>query len=112
MWIRLKRLAILIAGWAFVLLGIVGIFLPFLQGILFMLVGLILLSTEYLWAQRLLGKIRARFPKLQLKLEKAADYANLWLRRIKRLVREEKNAKNPDGQTQAGSEPQGKKEGS
>jgi uncharacterized membrane protein YbaN (DUF454 family) len=59
----LKRVLILVAGWAFILLGIVGLFLPILQGVLFLLIGLLLLSSEYVWAHHLLGKLRARFPE-------------------------------------------------
>ena len=32
---QLRRIAILIVGWLFILLGVVGLFLPFLQGFLF-----------------------------------------------------------------------------
>lgn len=60
----LKRIAIIITGWVFIALGIAGLFLPVLQGILFLLVGLVVLSTEYHWARRLLGYVRTRFPKL------------------------------------------------
>jgi len=42
-----KRIVVLIAGWSFILLGIVGLFLPFLQGVLFILVGIIILSAPY-----------------------------------------------------------------
>ncbi|MFN3467638.1 MAG: PGPGW domain-containing protein, partial [Candidatus Brocadiales bacterium] len=59
-----KRILVLVAGWIFILLGIAGLFLPFLQGILFLLVGLYLLSREYAWAGRLLHKIRERYPKV------------------------------------------------
>lgn len=61
---RVKRLAVLLVGWAFILLGIAGLFLPVLQGILFLLIGLIILSTEYVWAHKLLSKVKARFPKI------------------------------------------------
>jgi uncharacterized membrane protein YbaN (DUF454 family) len=40
----LKRALLLICGIAFILLGIVGLVLPFLQGILFIAIGIILLS--------------------------------------------------------------------
>src|SRR2546427_10937372 len=43
-----KRVLVLIIGWSFILLGIVGLFLPILQGVLFILIGLIILSSEYL----------------------------------------------------------------
>ena len=47
---RVKRYAILILGWVFIFLGILGLFLPILQGILFLTIGLILLSRESVWA--------------------------------------------------------------
>ena len=52
----------MIVGWSFIVLGILGLFLPFLQGILFLLVGLIILSKHYKFAQRWLDKLKNRFP--------------------------------------------------
>ena len=75
---RAKRLAILIAGWAFILLGIAGLFLPVLQGILFLLIGLIILSSEYVWAHKILMRLKARFPKLAVH----ADAAQLRAERL------------------------------
>jgi uncharacterized protein len=49
-------------GWGFILLGVIGLFLPILQGVLFLLIGLLTLSSEYVWAHRLLLKIWNRFP--------------------------------------------------
>jgi uncharacterized membrane protein YbaN (DUF454 family) len=77
-----KRILTLIAGWIFILLGIVGLFLPMLQGVLFLLVGLIILSSEYVWAHNLLNKIRNRFPKLGRTADRATEKATAWLRRI------------------------------
>lgn len=68
-----KRLIIIVTGWAFLALGIVGLFLPFLQGILFILIGLIILSKEYHWAGRLLARARTRFPKLDAWIGKVHD---------------------------------------
>ena len=59
-----KRLAVLLLGWGFILLGIAGLFLPVLQGVLFLLIGLIILSSEYVWAHKLLQRLRRRFPSL------------------------------------------------
>jgi uncharacterized membrane protein YbaN (DUF454 family) len=70
-----KRAAIMATGWAFLVMGIVGLFVPFLQGILFLLIGLVILSTEYHWARRLLGKVRTRFPKLERIIQAAHDTA-------------------------------------
>jgi len=75
----LKRVVILTLGWAFVLLGILGLFLPILQGILFILIGLIILSTEYIWAHRLVEKLKVRFPKIAQKAHEASARAHRWL---------------------------------
>ena len=68
---RAKEILSLITGWAFILFGIVGLFLPFLKGILFLFVGLVILSSEYVWAHRLLSKIRSRFPRVTARLDNA-----------------------------------------
>ncbi|HEY7911513.1 MAG TPA: PGPGW domain-containing protein [Blastocatellia bacterium] len=68
---RIKRLAIWWLGWAFIVLGILGLFLPILQGILFLLIGLSLLSNSSPWAARLLGKARERFPKISKTYDEA-----------------------------------------
>ena len=77
-----KRVAVLLLGWGFVLLGIAGLFLPVLQGILFLLIGLIILSSEYVWAHRLLMRLRQRFPGLSNKAEEAQVRAAAWMRRV------------------------------
>jgi uncharacterized protein len=77
-----KRVLVLIAGWGFILLGIVGLFLPVLQGVLFLLVGLIILSSEYVWAHHWLAKLRQRFPKIGRTADRATEKAAAWLRRI------------------------------
>ena len=70
-----KRFAIIAIGWLFIALGVVGLFLPVLQGILLLLIGLVILSTEYHWARRLLGSVRNRFPKLDSVIKAAHDKA-------------------------------------
>jgi uncharacterized membrane protein YbaN (DUF454 family) len=72
---RLKRAAIHVTGWAFILFGILGLFLPILQGILFILVGLFVLSSVSPWAERLLHKLRSRFPKTSKKFDEAKSRA-------------------------------------
>lgn len=64
---RVKRLVIWWLGWAFVVLGIVGLVLPILQGILFLLIGLSLLSQQSPWAARVLRRLRERFPAVARK---------------------------------------------
>jgi uncharacterized membrane protein YbaN (DUF454 family) len=74
-----NKLFVLLVGWSFIVLGLVGLFLPGLQGILLLLVGLFILSSEYAWAHRLLEKIRERFPATAMRFEKASVTAQKWL---------------------------------
>jgi len=53
--VRLSRIAL---GGACLFLGVIGLFLPFLQGVLFLAIGLTLLSTESERARRLLEYLR------------------------------------------------------
>lgn len=53
-WVRI------IAGFALVGLGVIGLFLPVLQGILFIMAGLLLLAREFHWARRLLDWVRRK----------------------------------------------------
>jgi len=46
-------------GWALLLLGIAGLFLPLIPGILFLASGLAVLSGESRWARRILERIRS-----------------------------------------------------
>lgn len=77
----IKRILVLIAGWAFLVLGFAGLFLPFLQGILFLIVGLLILSTEYVWAHRLLTRLSERFPGIRKVADSFWARAKGWLRR-------------------------------
>src|SRR5439155_18971003 len=82
--VQVKRVAILILGWCCILLGVVGLFLPMLEGVLFLLIGLIILSSEYVWAHHLLAKLRQRFPKISGTAEEATARAARWLRHLSR----------------------------
>ncbi|MBZ5679241.1 MAG: PGPGW domain-containing protein [Acidobacteriia bacterium] len=81
---KFKRLIVLLLGWSFIALGVVGLFLPVLQGVLFLLVGLFILSSEYVWAHRLLQQVRNRFPTAALRCEEASRKAHDWLGRVLR----------------------------
>ena len=74
----LKRWLIWCLGWLFIVLGILGLFLPVLQGILFLLIGLYLLSTTSPWAERLLNRLRERFPKISKTFEEAKEKVASW----------------------------------
>jgi len=79
---KTKKLLVLLLGWAFIALGVVGLFLPVLQGVLFLLIGLFILSSEYVWAHRLLQKLKTRFPALVARCEEASRKAHDWLTRV------------------------------
>ena len=71
----------LIVGWTFIVLGIAGLFLPVLQGILFLMIGLIILSGEYAWARNVLDKLRARFPRVAARFQEASEKARTGMNR-------------------------------
>lgn len=52
------------SGFTLLGLGVVGLFLPFLQGVLFMLVGLALLSSESRRLRGFLERLRRRYPEV------------------------------------------------
>lgn len=64
-----KQMFAVLVGWALFALGVIGIVLPILPGIPFLLVGLIVLSSEYVWAHQLLREIRERFPAASRKAQ-------------------------------------------
>ena len=77
----LKRYVIMSLGWFFVFLGILVLLLPILQGILFLLIGFILLSRESEWAKRQLEKLKSRYPRFAEKYDEAEARAErLWQR--------------------------------
>lgn len=78
----LKRRLILLGGWGFVALGVAGLLLPFLQGILFLLIGIAILATEYAWARWLLRRLRERFPSLSARIDGAKERSRQWIKRF------------------------------
>jgi len=81
-----KRFLLRLTGWAFILLGIAGIFLPILQGILFLLVGLYILGRVSprmrLRRMRLRRRARERYPSWTGKFEEAEVKAKHWVNKI------------------------------
>ena len=76
-----KKLFLLALGWFFVLLGIIGLFLPFLQGILFILIGLGILSKESKMARALLIRLKKRCPGSFQKISELRQRARTRFRR-------------------------------
>jgi len=64
-----KRVALLVAGWMFLVLGAAGLVVPVLPGVVFLLLGLSFLSLEYAWARRWSSHLLRRFPTADRKLQ-------------------------------------------
>jgi len=79
---RARRIAVLVGGWVFLVLGVLGLFLPVLQGVLFLLVGVYLLSRESPWARLLRQKFRRRYPKIGRHMDEARDWSARQWRRL------------------------------
>jgi len=79
----MKKILIHVVGWAFIVIGIAGLVLPILQGILFICVGLLILSKELPWADRLLRRLQKKYPKIGGVLEDARNYMDREFEKIK-----------------------------
>ena len=77
-WQRLKPILVQALGYAFLVLGVLGLFLPILQGFLFLFIGLIILARHAPWAERLLDRIRRQHPKFDTIISKAEETTHRW----------------------------------
>ena len=66
---KYKKQLISILGYFFLILGIIGCFLPILQGFLFIFIGLALLSNTTDWAKKLLVRFRKKHPNIAKKAD-------------------------------------------
>lgn len=75
------RVVVLTTGWLLVVVGVIGLFLPVLQGGLSLALGFALLSigspTVHLWLRKLLG----RWPGLWKRLERLRRRMHRWIHR-------------------------------
>ncbi len=76
----MRRHIKLLLGWTFLFLGALGLVLPFLQGMLFILMGILLLSGTSEWATRVEQEFSRRFPETTGK-------ALRQIHRIKKMLR-------------------------
>jgi hypothetical protein len=72
---RLRDLGIEVAGWALLVLAVVFVPLPIVPSLL-LLSALLILSTRYSWASRLLEKARSYLPAFLRRTTKAELPAN------------------------------------
>ncbi len=75
----IKRIGLLIIGWLFIVFGILGLFLPILQGILFILIGLAILSSRSRLIKRFLKHLEERYPRYHERLE-------IWREKIRNIL--------------------------
>lgn len=92
-----KRLAKLILGWAFIVLGVLGLVLPVLQGVLFIAIGLAILAQEQPWAHRLMTRLRHRFPHMAEVFDRSRHKAEGWIHRLIHRRRPPQRIEPPDG---------------
>jgi uncharacterized membrane protein YbaN (DUF454 family) len=59
----MKKVGFTVSGWIIICLGIAGLALPFVPGVVFILLGLVILSSQYVWAHRMVTWLRRKFPK-------------------------------------------------
>ena len=78
---RLKAILWQVLGYGFLVLGVLGTFLPILQGFLFLAIGLIILARHAPWAERLLNYLREKSPMLDRTVARAEAKTHEWQRR-------------------------------
>jgi len=59
----MKKVGFTVSGCIIIGLGIASLALPFVPGLVLILLGLVILSSHYVWAQRTLEWFRGKFPK-------------------------------------------------
>jgi uncharacterized membrane protein YbaN (DUF454 family) len=77
----MKGVGVLVLGWFLVGLGIVGLFLPFLQGVLFIMIGLTILSSRSTTVKRLLDLLEKRYPDQYQRIEALKGKVTGWFRK-------------------------------
>jgi uncharacterized membrane protein YbaN (DUF454 family) len=78
---KFKRIGILIIGWIFIGLGILGLFLPVLQGILFIMIGLAILSSRSKMIKRFLRHLEERYPNQYERMAARKERIKHWFKK-------------------------------
>jgi uncharacterized membrane protein YbaN (DUF454 family) len=84
--LALKRKLYLVGAGCFFVLGVLGLFLPILQGILFLLVSLVLFARGSARGRLLRRKFIKRYPQWGGKLQSAEHWLSGLPRRLKRKL--------------------------
>lgn len=67
---QIRRGVTIFFGVFFLLLGVIGGFLPVIQGWIFVLIGLTLLAKEIPWVHHHVERVKQRYPKQAEQLER------------------------------------------
>jgi hypothetical protein len=76
-----------VTGFSLIGLGVLGTVLPFLQGFLFMALGLFVLRDQYAWARRVMDRLRHRWPRQVQGVESMEARLVDWSRRQRDRLR-------------------------
>lgn len=79
---KVRHYLIVGLGWSFIFLGILGLFLPVLQGILFLCIGVALLSSVSPRMRWLIMKLGQRYPKFRTAVTASREKARAWRARV------------------------------
>ncbi|SDW11968.1 hypothetical protein SAMN05444487_101329 [Marininema mesophilum] len=74
---RMKYIGSQILGWFFIILGIIGLFLPVLQGVIFLMLGFLILSKTSPWAKRKLDQFEKRHPLIAKQMNRLRKHPRL-----------------------------------
>ncbi len=80
---KVKRILIVTLGIVFILLGLCGLVLPFLQGILFLIIGLLLVSLCFPRVRLWINKQAEPYPKLLAVILKAEKWILRFIGEVK-----------------------------
>jgi hypothetical protein len=75
------RMVVLTTGWLLIVVGVVGLFLPILQGGLSLALGFALLSLGSQWMHLRIRKLMGRWPRLWRRMERFRRRLHGWLHR-------------------------------
>lgn len=77
----MKTVLLQALGYMFLVLGVLGLVLPILQGFLFLAIGLIILAKTAPWAERLLERFKQSHPSAGAAIDKADVKVHEWGRK-------------------------------
>lgn len=78
----MKTVLLQVLGYLFLVLGVIGMVVPILQGFLFLAIGLIILAKTAPWAERLLERFKKTHPDAGTMIEKADAKVHQWGRKV------------------------------